>query len=383
MKIIIVFSLLIIGTFSYSQNIQHVYMHVNMNGKKTMSDGNLIGIWAYGYYDPNTFQKYNTSMPGPFLNFEVGDSVIVHFWNDSGESHTIHWHGLDVDQANDGVPSTSAAILPFDSTTYHFKTDIKGNYLYHCHIQTSIHLQMGMYGGIRVSDVSNEITPGGPVYINSYNFLSSDLFAYWHPDIVQDYFMINGSESQQISQYDNNNIVCNAETSVALNLFNIGYSITRYIFPEELNTTVYTSDGRALPNSFDTDTLLIYPGERYSALISPIVDIQDSIIVDYLDMYEFALLSSNYILVNINPLGINYSQKRENYLFPNPSATIVNLQLSEENLNKKIYLMDSHGKLADSFTSESNTFTIDTQKYSSGLFLIHLPNKEILKFVIE
>ncbi|MGY8884492.1 MAG: multicopper oxidase domain-containing protein, partial [Flavobacteriales bacterium] len=61
-----------------------------------ISDGGMeIPIWGYGL----SSDGYIT-VPGPLLEYETGDEVNLAFVNNSAESHTIHLHGLDVDQAN-------------------------------------------------------------------------------------------------------------------------------------------------------------------------------------------------------------------------------------------------------------------------------------------
>jgi hypothetical protein len=62
----------------------------------------------------------NVGIPGPILRAEVGDEIVVHFRNADDhyrQPHSIHAHGLDYDQAHDGVwsaarPQTPGAAVP-------------------------------------------------------------------------------------------------------------------------------------------------------------------------------------------------------------------------------------------------------------------------------
>ncbi len=47
---------------------------------------------------------YNGGLPGPTIRARVGDTVIVEVENGLDEPTTVHWHGLEVPFAVDGVP---------------------------------------------------------------------------------------------------------------------------------------------------------------------------------------------------------------------------------------------------------------------------------------
>jgi len=102
---------------------------------------------------------YNGSLPGPLLRAQVGDRVIVHFKNSLPEPTTIHWHGLRVPIAMDGVPDHSqAAIPPGGSFEYDFVLPDAGTYWYHPHFASAAQVGDGLYGPIVVEDPSE---PGG------------------------------------------------------------------------------------------------------------------------------------------------------------------------------------------------------------------------------
>ncbi|MEN8259841.1 MAG: multicopper oxidase domain-containing protein [Pseudomonadota bacterium] len=91
--------------------------------------------------------------PSPVIRVEQGDTVWINLENTHYLPHTIHLHGVDhpfVDGAgngNDGVPQTSElTVMPGESRTYEIKPRHAGTMVYHCHVQTHVHLAMGLVG---------------------------------------------------------------------------------------------------------------------------------------------------------------------------------------------------------------------------------------------
>lgn len=91
----------------------------------------------------------NDQIPGPLIDVEEGDIVEVTVVNKTPLPHTIHWHGLEVDNSEDGVPYvTQDPIEPHESFTYRFKAQPVGTHFWHCHWSTLLHISGGMYGGL-------------------------------------------------------------------------------------------------------------------------------------------------------------------------------------------------------------------------------------------
>ena len=59
-----------------------------MDGIHFLEDGTALPIWGYGW----TADGFIT-LPGPMLQYQEGDQVVLAFENPSPESHTIHLHG--------------------------------------------------------------------------------------------------------------------------------------------------------------------------------------------------------------------------------------------------------------------------------------------------
>lgn len=90
----------------------------------------------------------NGSIPAPTLRFTEGDEAVIHVTNKMDEPTSIHWHGLLLPDAMDGVTGFGGykAIDPGITFTYRFPVRQTGTYWYHSH--TSGQEQDGLYGSL-------------------------------------------------------------------------------------------------------------------------------------------------------------------------------------------------------------------------------------------
>ena len=104
--------------------------------------------------------SYNGSIPGPTLRVAQGSEVVVRVRNDGDTAATVHWHGLRLDNAYDGVPfETQPPIEVGDEFTYRLRFPDAGLYWYHPHIREDYGLDMGLYGTIVVEPADPEYWP--------------------------------------------------------------------------------------------------------------------------------------------------------------------------------------------------------------------------------
>jgi FtsP/CotA-like multicopper oxidase with cupredoxin domain len=96
--------------------------------------------------------------PGPSIEARQGDLVQVTLTNvDVPDGVTLHWHGVDVPNAEDGVAGvTQDAVLPGGSHVYRFVADDAGTYWYHSHQVSHAQVRGGLFGTLVVH-------PPGPV----------------------------------------------------------------------------------------------------------------------------------------------------------------------------------------------------------------------------
>lgn len=96
---------------------------------------------------------YNGKVPGPEIRVRQGDRLHIDVTNGLAEETTVHWHGLRVPVAMDGVPHlTQTPIAAGGSFTYEFDVPDAGTYWYHPHQRSSEQVGRGLYGPLIIEE---------------------------------------------------------------------------------------------------------------------------------------------------------------------------------------------------------------------------------------
>jgi hypothetical protein len=399
MKIKLFFVVLfcVAGESFAQQNINMLFIARN-TGEKVLATNDTIRI--FGFAQTLGAQP---GVPGPTIIANEGDSVHIDLWNVSqGAPHTIHLHGLDVDQENDGVPHLSFEVGHMEHGFYHFKAPHAGTYLYHCHVASTIHVQAGMYGLIIIkpTDGSNTTWNGGFEYTNENSFFMSEIDTNWHTDSVllhehdttlsimpvaipefhPQYFLINGLSDQQL--VDSNVVMNSAVDQIDYTrLTNIGYCGLRVIYPAQLNARIIDSDGRPLPTEEVSDTVYVYPGERYGVLTQPSVEFQDQIIFEYFNLNTMLLKGTQVVPVDVSgfaELATIATQEFSFKIVPNPFSKKAKIVFELEQSRKvRIRIVDAKGTIVHEepireFSAGKNGVNIGEYLKNSGSYIVQL-----------
>ncbi|RLJ20520.1 copper resistance system multicopper oxidase [bacterium endosymbiont of Escarpia laminata] len=126
---------------------------MQQQGPETLrgTDFNLtIGEQAVNFTGaPRIGTTVNGSLPAPILRWREGDTVTLRVTNLLRETSSIHWHGIILPSAMDGVPDIATGfkgIKPGETFTYRFPVTQSGTYWYHSH--SGFQEQTGLYGSI-------------------------------------------------------------------------------------------------------------------------------------------------------------------------------------------------------------------------------------------
>jgi FtsP/CotA-like multicopper oxidase with cupredoxin domain len=156
-------------------------MHLSAgDGFVRMADGRVL--YNFGFSDLTGVPLADAigtgllaaNFPAPTIELNEGQKFYLTLTNvgmtmrpDLFDPHSVHFHGFP-NQASifDGLPETSVAINMGASITYFFNLTDPGTYMYHCHVEATEHMQMGMLGSLYVHPAQNGSprTYGGRTY---------------------------------------------------------------------------------------------------------------------------------------------------------------------------------------------------------------------------
>jgi FtsP/CotA-like multicopper oxidase with cupredoxin domain len=125
---------------------------------KTIREHKLVAAVALapivGASAPQTdVWAYQGIVPGPEIHVKQGERLRVVVENRLPQETTVHWHGLRVPNAMDGVPHlTQAPIAPGQSFVYEFDCLDAGTFWYHPHARSFEQVERGLAGALIVEE---------------------------------------------------------------------------------------------------------------------------------------------------------------------------------------------------------------------------------------
>ena len=258
---------------------------IYMNGSMTMDDGRNVTIWGFNDDGGGGMGGMGGTFPSPPIRVNQGQ--LVHTVLNNEEMmwlHTIHHHGIEPSTENDGVGHTSFDLQ--GTYTYQWLASHAGTYFYHCHTNTPLHAEMGMYGALIIDppEGPGRAFAGGPSY---------DVEAIWAVDEIDsswrglnwdagtcggdvglnvlnpDYFIISGVDGAQSALTDSRVAVkMNRGESLLVRYINAGF-LPQTIRFGGLTGSIVASDGRALPMAESATSIDSVAAERFDVMITP------------------------------------------------------------------------------------------------------------------
>jgi FtsP/CotA-like multicopper oxidase with cupredoxin domain len=205
-----------------------------------VSPGKTVKAWTY-----------NGTVPGPLIRVNPGDRVRVVLHNHLPQSTAIHFHGITVPNAMDGVPDvTQPPVKPGDSFSYEFVAQGPELGMYHSHHHAEHQVPDGLMGGFVIG---SQPVPAGVTVAQELPMVLNDA------GVIG--LSLNGKSFPATAP-----VVAHQGEWVEIHYMNEGLQI----HPMHLHgmpQLVISKDGFPLSAPYQVDTLNVAPGERYTVLV--------------------------------------------------------------------------------------------------------------------
>jgi manganese oxidase len=184
-------------------------------------------------------------------------SIVVK--NELPQSTSVHFHGIEVPNAMDGVPYiTQDPIKPGQTFTYSFTAHGPAVGMYHSHDYALGQVSDGLAGAFIV---------GGEPLPTGYGPVGQEI-----PMMLNDTgaigFSLNGKSFPATAP-----IVSSVGETTEIHYMNEGQQI-HPMHLHGIKQLVIAKDGYPLANPYLADTVLVAPGERYTVVVKPTADEQ-------------------------------------------------------------------------------------------------------------
>ena len=261
------------------------------------------------------------SVPGPILRTTEGNDLEITLDNSGMQvPHTLHFHGVQTSWKDDGVPTTTGITVgPGESHTYTVPANVPGTHLYHCHYQTPRHMEMGMYGILRVD-------PEGYEEADKEYFMTAKEWdtrlsrqhggedvSYDLTNRRPDAFTLNGKSAPATLHPETGSpIIVESGDTVRLHWVNAGF-MSHPLHVHNHRFHVVEKDGSRMPEAlqFDQDVLNVAPAERYTVEFE--ADADPGIYLMHCHKVDHIRNGSSYPGGMLN--GIVYSEAMDTDLF--------------------------------------------------------------------
>ncbi|KAF1934127.1 multicopper oxidase [Didymella exigua CBS 183.55] len=238
----------------------------------------------------------NSTFPGPLIQVNEHDEIVVHVHNRAANATSIHWHGLYQNSTNhmDGtVGVTNCPVAPGHSFTYRFNvTGQSGTYWYHSHV--SMQASDGLVGPLVIHSRNEKDLQKVP-YEQDRVVLLADHYYDASPELLMQYLapgsdndepvppsaLINGRNVRNCTMLPGRKCATQGLRSALFDLspkettrlrfVNVGAFAEFSLQIDEHEFSVTEVDGTdVLPQSIHR--LNISPAQRYSVVLSPPVE---------------------------------------------------------------------------------------------------------------
>ena len=226
---------------------------------------------------------YDAQVPGPTLRIPQGQRVAFRLTNTLDKPTSVHWHGIRLENAMDGVPGlTQDPIEPGESFDYSFVAPDAGTYWYHSHLKSWEQVARGLYGPLIVEEIM-------PVDVDSDRLFIADDWRLGDDGQIADDFghMRDASHGGRLGNW----LTVNGETKpvfvvrpgerIRMRCISAANArVMAFSFPGVI-ASIVAIDGQPLESSSAlTEPLLIAPAQRADLIIDIPIDAPSELMIN-------------------------------------------------------------------------------------------------------
>jgi FtsP/CotA-like multicopper oxidase with cupredoxin domain len=232
--------------------------------KALYPEGGNSSLWAY-----------NSTVPGPEIRVAKGDRIKVNFRNELEEPTSIHWHGIRIANAMDGVSDlTQEPVQPGEEFVYEFDVPDAGTYWYHAHNKSWNQVGRGLYGPLIIDepeppfDAAHDLTLviddwrlAAPGVLDEESFGS--MMDWSHGGRLGNWVTVNGEAGPSFK--------LQAGEAYRMRLVNAANARVLEFDLNSFGAKVLAYDGQALPEALTLEysPFMLGPSQRVDLLIVP------------------------------------------------------------------------------------------------------------------
>jgi FtsP/CotA-like multicopper oxidase with cupredoxin domain len=205
--------------------------------------------------------SYNGEIPGPIIQVDVGDKVRIVLKNELPESTTLHFHGVRVPNAMDGVdPYTQDPIAPGDSFNYEFTALEPSVGMYHSHHDAQVQVPNGLAGALLIGDWKTAAMQAAGDRVPDTDGIAEQEVVMVLNDSGTIGLSLNGKSFPATAPYS-----LKIGESMVVHYFNEG-SMTHPMHLHQPSGLIVARDGKMLESPYWADTINVGPGERWTVV---------------------------------------------------------------------------------------------------------------------
>jgi FtsP/CotA-like multicopper oxidase with cupredoxin domain len=272
------------------------------------------------------------------------------------DPHTVHFHGFpNASSVFDGVPDASVSINMGASLTYYYNLVEPGTFMYHCHVEATEHMQMGMLGNLYVRPIQNRLPDGATLGLHTHSNPDYNAVLGLDDPLVGDKYVYNDGDGST--------------------LYNVEYPIQLGGFdPEFHDASLFV---QPLPFAMMWDRYPMLNGRGYPDTVNPnpLPAPPESGVVSQVESSLITATAGEKILLRLSNLNITVSHNLISPSIPMRVVGIDSRELRSADGTTPLHYTANSVKLAGGMAAD---VILDTTGVPAGTYYLYAANLNYL-----